>query len=132
MGFTIVISLRNSSLILLSSALRACGGGGNSGSGGSSVGTQTILATPSLGKLSQVKIKICQADGESLLGSSIIGGEGNAEMSIEGNEGPILAKLTALENAKYFDEALETTIDLPEGLVLHALSSSVNDIAIHP
>ncbi|WP_269618264.1 hypothetical protein [Zhongshania sp. BJYM1] len=127
-----VISLRNNSLILLSSVLLACGGGSNSGAGVSSISTQSIMATPSLGKVSQVKIEVYQADGESLLASSIIGGEGNAEISIEGYEGPILAKLTALENAKYFDEALATTIDLPEGLILHALSSSVNDIAITP
>ncbi|MFT6577626.1 MAG: hypothetical protein ACJAW0_000048 [Zhongshania sp.] len=119
------------SVVLFSSALLACGGsGGGSGSPGNEA--QSISVTPSLGKVSQVKIEIYKDDGQTLLGSATIADEGGIVMDVGGYQGPILAKMTALQDATYFDEAVGTNIDLPEGLTLHALSGSVGNLAITP
>lgn len=125
------------SVVLFSSALLACGGSGGSGGSGGGSGSpgneaQSVSVTPSLGKVSQVKIEIYKADGQTLLGSATIADEGGIVMNVGGYQGPILAKMTALQDATYFDEAVGTNIDLPEGLTLHALSGSVGNLAITP
>ncbi len=106
--------------------LTACGGGSSHG------GKQSVLVTPSLGKMTQVRIDIYKADGEAHLGSATISGEGHIAVSIGRYQGPVLAKLTALENATYFDEALGAFVQLEEGTTLHAIAGDASALAITP
>lgn len=117
--------------------LSACGGGGGGGGGSGDNGgggnpPASMAVTPSLGKMSQYRIDVFSADGETLLGSATVADEAAPVVQLSEGAGPFLVVVTALADAQYFDEALGTVVSLPEGRVIHAVANTTADLGVTP
>lgn len=117
--------------VLLGATLSACGGGGGGERGGGGQPSQ-LAVTPSLGMVTNYRIDVFSADGESLLGSTTVTDDVAPLVAFSEQTGPVVVAVTALADALYFDEALGTTVSLPEGRVLHALASAADELAVTP
>lgn len=112
--------------VFLISLLNACGGGG----GSNDPTTQSISATPSLGQVQGASVKLYQADGTTLLGSTQLAADGSVSIEYAGDySGAIVLELVGSASSSYFDEATGSDIATGSGVLLHALAPSRTTIS---
>lgn len=130
----------------LSAALVACGGGGSGGgksssntttsSGGSSkpepTFTETVVISPSLGRITDATVKIYDASYNEVIGEGALNEAGKALVDVTYSKlEPMIVELTAGPNSTYFDEAAGEVV-LPEGTQLHAITKDPRSTAVTP
>ena len=115
--------------LIMGMALSACGGSdhgstSSDGDGGSGSSTEYVIS-PSLGTLTNASVRLFQSDGSTELGKGDTGTTGTVTIAYDGDySGPIIVAVIGDEDAQYYDEAIGSTVDFPEGSLLRALVPS--------
>lgn len=112
----------------LAATLGACGGGDDDdGPGGAHV-----TVSPSLGAVFNADVRLTCAATSALLASASTGSTGVASMTTGADcDGPVLIQVSARSDGSstYYDEASGTTLSLPAGSMLRAVTASVSAAA---
>lgn len=90
------------------------------------ISTNTMTVTPSLGKILNAKVTLKNAKTKALLGTANTGNLGKVSFQVPKDIKDVLIEVSGGGVAKYFDEA-KGEQDLPSGVTLRAAATAITD-----